>query len=202
LENHLRSDEDGSKDGVIDDRRLTLKIKTTQVVFFLVFMGMPACAFAQSTRSTRSANGPIGVGPGSGPPPGTLDRTTADPSTGATRDPQEESLWRAAHQLGLTSDQRAELASVLNAEKVERAELDKALQDARRALADALANGQTFLDAEIENLANAGAKMQEADLKVWAKLYAVLTPDQQRRLLSMSTPLSLASASHAITQDQ
>ena len=105
-------------------------------------------------------------------------------------------------QLALTADQRTELASAMKAEKGQRADLDRALQDARRALANALANGQTFLDPEIESLTSANAKVQESNLKLWAKLYALFSPDQQRRLLTMSTPLSLASASHELARNQ
>jgi hypothetical protein len=78
--------------------------------------------------------------------------------------------------------------------------LNKALQDSRRTLADSLSRGETFLDAEIENLTSANAKVQEFSLKRWAKLYAILTPDQQRRLLSMSTPLSLEAVSRETAQ--
>jgi Spy/CpxP family protein refolding chaperone len=182
-----------------------MKIGAMQLVSFLVFVGIPECTFAQYGGSTRTPSVPVVVGPGPGsgvPSSSTTGRTTAGPSTDPARDPREESVWRAAKQLDLTSDQRTELASALKTQKAERAGLDKTLQDARRALADALANGQTFLDSEIENLASANAKVQEFDLKLWAKLYAVLTPDQQRRLLSMSTPLSLASDSHRIAQSQ
>ena len=113
-------------------------------------------------------------GPGVAPPSsGSAGKITGDLANGMTRDPREESVWRAAQQLGLTSDQRSELASSFKAGKEERAALDKALQDARRALADSLANGQTFLDSEIENLTSANAKVQESELKLWAK-HAVL----------------------------
>jgi hypothetical protein len=180
-----------------------LKVGSSQLSSLLVLMSVSACAFAQYTRSTRSANVPVGGGPETAAPAsGPLDRTNADPGTGTTRDSLEQSVWRAAQRLGLSSDQRTDLASALKAEKAERAAFDKALQDARHALADALANGQTYLDAEIENLTSATAKVQESDLKLWAKLYAVLDTDQQRRLLSMATPLSLATASHELGQGQ
>ena len=173
-----------------------MKIKAKHLVFLLAFTGMSQFAFAQYTRTSRSANVPVGVGPRVAPPSsGSAGKISGDLANGMSRDPREESVWRAAQQLGLTSDQRSELASSFEAGKEERAALDKALQDARRALADSLANGQTFLDSEIENLTSANAKVQESEVKLWAKLYAVLTPDQQRRLLSMSTPLSVASLS-------
>ena len=150
-----------------------MRIKAKQRIFLLAFTGMSQFAIAQY-RTSHSANVPVTVGPGVTPP---------------------SSVWRVAQQLGLTSDQRSDLASAFKAAKEERAALDKALQDARQALADSLANGQAFLDSEIENLTSANAKVQESELKLWAKLYAVLTPDQQRRLLSMATPLSVASLS-------
>ena len=172
-----------------------MKIKAKQLIFLLAFTGMSQFAFAQY-RTGHSANVPVTVGPGVTPPSsGSADKIAGELANGVSRDPREESVWRVAQQLGLTSDQRSDLASAFKAAKEERAALDKALQDARRALADSLANGQTFLDSEIENLTSANAKVQESELKLWAKLYAVLTPDQQRRLLSMATPLSVASLS-------
>lgn len=111
-----------------------------------------------------------------------------------------EDIWSAAQQLKLTSDQQAQLDFSLKAQKNERAALDKALQDAQAALARSLASGQTFLDAEIENWASANAKVQECELKSWAMLYAISSPDQQKQLLSMPTPLSLVTASHRLLQ--
>jgi hypothetical protein len=86
----------------------------------------------------------------------------------------------------------------LKGESDEGTEINKVVQDAR----SALANGQNFLDSEIEDLASANAKVQEHELKFWTKLYAVLTPDQQRQSARMSTPLSWAAVSHGITQAQ
>ena len=76
------------------------------------------------------------------------------------------------------------------------------MQDARTALAYALQNGQTSLETEIEDLASAGAKVQESQLRRWAALYAVLTPDQQKRSLMMTTPLSQATPLPGIVQAQ
>jgi Spy/CpxP family protein refolding chaperone len=108
-------------------------------------------------------------------------------------DLEQQRIWNAARQLDLDLDQRAQLSSSLKEQKDETATLEKALQDARGALAHALQNGQSSLETEIEDLASAGAKVQESQLRRWAALYAVLTPDQQRRLLMMPTPLSQAS---------
>jgi len=186
-----------------------LKIKTMQLVLLLVFIGM---ARASAQYSTHTANVPVGSGPvrSTSAPPGAISRTkpdSPDADAKATLDPREESVWRAAKQLELTSDQRTKFASALKAEKAQRADLDKALQDARSALANVLANGETFLgetfpNVEIENLTSANAKVQESDLKLGAGLYATLTSEQQKRLLSMSTPLSLATASHELARNQ
>src|SRR5215813_13753737 len=131
---------------------------------------------------------------------GSLSTESPGPNTSDVPDARPQSIWSVAQQLGLTSDQQAQLDSSLKARKNERAALEKALQDARAALAHSLAIGQTFLDAEIENLASANAKVQESELKSWAMLYAISTPDQQKQLLNMPTPLSLATASHGIPQ--
>jgi Spy/CpxP family protein refolding chaperone len=187
---------------LLNYRRFVLKIKITRLVFALVFLAMSCCTFAQ-TRRTGSASLPCnatgsicvnGTPPASGPP--------TNPDAADTSDAGQQSIWRVAQQLGLTSDQRAQLDSSLKGQTDESAALDKALQNARAALAHALANGQTLLDAEIESLASANAKVQEAELKRWANLYAISTPEQQRQLLSMSTPLSLATASHGIMPGQ
>jgi Spy/CpxP family protein refolding chaperone len=121
----------------------------------------------------------------------------ADPNAGHpdATEPEEEKIWSVARQLKLNADQRSQLDSSLKAQKGESADLAKALVDARDALAHALQNGQSSFEGEIENLASAGAKVQESELKRWASLYAVLTPDQQKQLLTMPTPLSLASGS-------
>jgi Spy/CpxP family protein refolding chaperone len=177
-----------------------LKIKSMALVPVFICVGMSVGAFAQSTRTVNVPGGGNGPVRSASAPPGAISNTA--PDANATRDPREESIWNAARQLELTSDQRAELSAALKAGKQDRAALDKTLQDARRALADSLANGESFLDSEIENLASANAKVQESDLKLWAKLYAILTPDQQRRLLTMSTPLSVASASNEIARGQ
>lgn len=117
-------------------------------------------------------------------------------------DPELQKICNAARRLGLDSDQRAQLSSSLKEQKDETANLEKALQDARAALARALQNGQTSLESEIEDLASANAKVQESQLRRWAALYAVLTPDQQRRLLMMPTPLSQATTLAGVTQAQ
>jgi Spy/CpxP family protein refolding chaperone len=186
-----------------------LKVLNTQFVFQLVLLAMAVSAFAQHAHQ---------VGSGSLPEPGTCPAgatcktgtgtTDARPSSvpgpdsGDTSDPSQQGIWSVAQQLHLTSDQRAELKSSLKGDSDEGTEINKAVQDARSALANALANGQNLLDSEIEGLASANAKAQEHELKFWAKLYAVLTPDQQRQSARMSTPLSWAAVSHGITQAQ
>jgi Spy/CpxP family protein refolding chaperone len=137
-------------------------------------------------------------------------RTTGngDPSAGsysipATKDPdaadpEQQKIWEAARQLNLDSDQDAQLESSLKAQKEDGANFEKELQEARAALARALQNGQSSLESEIEDLASAIAKVQESQLKRWALLYTVLTPDQQKRMLMMSTPLSQAATLSAV----
>jgi len=144
-----------------------------------------------STSSTRGRDGLYSSGRGA---PNTKDADTADP--------EREKILKAARQLDLDSDQRARLDSSWKEQKEESATVDTALREARGALAQALQNGQTSLESEIENLASASAKVQESQLRRWAALYAVLTPDQQRRLLMMPTPLSQATALPGITQAQ
>jgi Spy/CpxP family protein refolding chaperone len=133
--------------------------------------------------------------PGADPGAGscTVPATNGADSKGPdSADPEEQKIWNAARQLDLDPEQRAQLSSSLKERKDETATLKKALQDARAALAHTLQNGQTSLESEIEDLASASAKVQELQLRRWAALYAVLTPDQQRRLLMMRTPLSQA----------
>lgn len=191
-----------------------MQIKITNNSFLLAFLAISASVFAQHTPP----GGPKIAPPGQCPSgficktgTGTTDTSPAGgpgPKSGDAAahvqqpDPAQQRILAVAQQLELTSDQRSELNSALKAEKGERAEIGKALRDARRSFADALANGQTFLDVEIESLAAANAKAQESELKEWAKLYAILTPDQERRLLSMSTPLSLATNSPGTMQGQ
>ena len=117
-------------------------------------------------------------------------------------DPLQQKIWATAKQLGLSSDQVAQLKESLKADSDQRAEIAKAVQDARKVLANALANGETFLESEIEALAAANAKAQEHELKLWAKLYAILTPDQQRQFLTMATPLSGAAEPPQVAQGQ
>ena len=181
-------------------RRLALKIKPKQLVLSLVFLVMSSYAFPQTRQGINGHS--INAAPGSTAPASGNGDPTTGPNAGGTSDASQQSIWKVAQQLGLTSDQRAQLDSSLKAQKDERAELDKAVRNARAALAHALANGQTFLDAEIESLASANAKVQESELKLWANLFAISTPDQQKQLLSMSTPLSPATAPHGIVQGQ
>ena len=125
-----------------------------------------------------------------------------DSKTNELSDPLQQKIWATAKQLGLSSDQLAQLKESLKADSDQRAEIVNAVQDARKALANALANGDTFLESEIEALAAANAKAQERELKLWAKLYAILTPDQQRQFLTMATPLSGAAEPLQMAQGQ
>lgn len=186
-----------------------MRVKAMQLVSTFTFLVISSCALAQQTRQIGSGSLP---GPGTCPAGATCKTGTGtmntDPAgvpssnSGDRSDPVLQRIWAVAQQLGLTSDQRSDLRTALKSQNNERADIDKLVQDARSALANALANGQTLLDSEIENLASANAKAQESQLKLWAKLYALLTPDQQRRLLSLSTPLSLATAIHGTVQGQ
>jgi Spy/CpxP family protein refolding chaperone len=143
-----------------------------------------------STNSPRGSDGPYTSGRGV--------PNTKEP--GIT-DPEEERILKAARQLHLDSDQRAQLDSCLKAQKEESVTLEKAVQEARTALAHALQNGETSLESQIENLASANARVQESQLRRWAALYAVLRPEQQRQLLMMPTPLSQATQSPGIIKD-
>jgi Spy/CpxP family protein refolding chaperone len=144
-----------------------------------------------STNSTRGNNGMYTGGRGI---PDANDRGAADP--------EQEKILKAARQLDLDSDQRAQLDSSLKALKEANAAIDKAVQEAGAALAHALQNGQTSLESEIENLASANAKVQESQLRRWAALYSVLNPNQQKQMLTMPTPLSQAAVLSGITQAQ
>jgi len=156
----------------------------------ILFTCVSAIAQGPVTRqmgARRTPNGDPGAGSYSVPATNGPDSKGPD-----TADADQQKIWNAARQLDLDSDQRAQLSSSLKEQKNETATLEKSLQDARTALAHALQNGQTSLESEIEDLASAGAKVQESQLKQWAALYSVLTPDQQKRLLMMPTPLSQA----------
>ena len=150
-----------------------------------------------STNIPRGNDGPLGNnGPYSD------GRGIPDTNDAGIADPEQEKILKAARQLALDSDQRAQLISSLKAQKEESAALEKAVQEARAALAHALQSGQTYLESEIENLATANAKLQESKLRRWAALYAVLTPNQQKQMLMMPTPLSQAALSSEISQAQ
>jgi hypothetical protein len=134
--------------------------------------------------------------------PNTSGRGIPNTNDVGIADPEQEKILKAARQLDLDSDQRAQLVSSLKAQKEESATLEKAVQEARAALAYGLQNGQTPLESEIENLVSANAKLQESQLRRWAALYAVLTPNQQKRMLMMATPLSQAALSPGVSQLQ
>jgi|HubBroStandDraft_4_1064222.scaffolds.fasta_scaffold04672_9 Spy/CpxP family protein refolding chaperone len=171
--------------------------------FFCAIVLTSASAIAQSRAPMPC---PPGATCRSNSATGNGENTTSYGAASATEpgasDPEQQKIWNAARQLKLDADQRAQLDSSLKAQKDESADADKALKDARAALAQALQNGETSLESEIENLSSANAKVQESELRRWASLYAVLTPDQQRRLLMMPTPLSQASASTGAIQTQ
>ena len=165
-----------------------------------------ACAsvIAQGQVTTRQMGTRRSTG---GADPGSGNYTVAATNGSDTKnpdsvDPEQQKIWNVARQLDLDSDQRAQLSSALKEQKDETATLEKALQDARTALAHALQNGQTSLETEIEDLASASAKVQESQLRRWAALYAVLTPDQQKRMLMIPTPLSQATTLPSLAQVQ
>lgn len=175
-----------------------------QILFGGMILFTSVSAIAQgpvTTRQmgTRRTTGGGDPGAGSYTVPATNGPDSKSPESA---DPEQQKIWNAAHQLDLDADQRAQLSSSLKERKDDSATLEKALQDARAALAQALQNGQTSLESEIEDLASASAKVQESQLKRWAALYAVLTPDQQRRLLMMPTPLSQATNLPTISRAQ
>src|SRR5215470_13342796 len=145
-----------------------------------------------------STNNPGGNSGNNGPY--TSGRGIPNSKDAGIADPEQEKILKAARQLDLDSDQHAQLDLSLKAQKEESATLEKAVQEARAALAHALQSGQTYLESEIENLASANAKLQESQLRRWAALYAVLTPNQQKQMLMMATPLSQASGSAEISQ--
>jgi Spy/CpxP family protein refolding chaperone len=174
-----------------------------------------ACLIVSTTalgqQMQRTGNGPIPapgtcpagavcrMNPGATNGPGNGD---ANSTTDELSEPLQQKILATAKQLGLSSDQLAQLKESLKADSDQRTEIAKAVQDARKALATALANGETFLDSEIEALAEANTKSQEYELKLWAKLYAILTPDQQRQFLTMATPLSGAAQPPQVAQRQ
>jgi Spy/CpxP family protein refolding chaperone len=174
---------------------IKLKIFLGCAIFFICAsalaqrQGTPGVCPAGATCATNSTRGNDGF-------------YTNGRGRSGVADPEQEKISKAARQLELDSDQRTQLDSSLKAQKEESSTLDKSLKEARAALAQALQNGQTSLENEIENLASASAKVQESQLRRWAALYAVLGPDQQRRLLMMPTPLSQATALPGIAQAQ
>jgi Spy/CpxP family protein refolding chaperone len=179
---------------------IKLKIFLGCAIFFICAsafaqrQGTPGGCPAGATCATNSTRGNDGIY--------TNGRGRSSTNDVGVADPEQEKILKAARQLELDSDQRTQLDSSLKAQKEESSTLDKSLKEARAALAQALQNGQTSLENEIENLASASAKVQESQLRRWAALYAVLGPDQQRRLLMMPTPLSQATALPGIAQAQ
>ena len=165
------------------------------------------CAFAVAQRiGTPGVCPPGGICstniPRGNDGPDTSGRGIPNSKDAGIADPEQDKILKVARQLDRDTDQRAQLDSSLKAQKEESATLEKAVQEARAALAHALQTGQTYLEREIENLASANAKLQESQLRRWAALYAVLTPNQQKRMLMMTTPLSQAAESAEISQAQ
>jgi hypothetical protein len=182
-------------------------IKTEILVGCAIFL---TCASAVAQRigtpgvcptgAICSTNGPHGNSGNNRPY--SSDREIPNSKDAGTADPEQEKILKAARQLDLDSDQRRQLDLSLKEQKEEIATLEKAVQEARAALAHALQSGQTYLESEIENLTSANAKLQESQLRRWAALYAVLTPNQQKQMLMMPTPLSQAALSPGISQAQ
>jgi Spy/CpxP family protein refolding chaperone len=171
-----------------------------KVFFACVILSTSVLALAQGPLTTRGPMGSRRTTGGGDPDPGSY--TVPATKGPETADPEQQKIWNAAQQLFLNADQRARLESSWKAQREESAALDKALNQARAALAQALQNGQTSLEFEIENLASASAKVQELQLRRWAALYAVLTPEQQRQTLLMPTPLSQAAVPAGVSQAQ
>jgi Spy/CpxP family protein refolding chaperone len=163
------------------------------------------CANAADWKRSDTCFQYLPAGPVCRVNPGATNSPTygsADSRTDQFSDPLQQKIFAVGKQLSLSPDQLAQLKDSLKADRNQKAEIAKTIQDTRKALAEALANGDTFLDSEIEALAAANAKAQEHELKLWAKLNAILTPNQQRQFLTMATPLSGAAEPPQIAHGQ
>lgn len=162
----------------------------------IVYLAMSIHVFGQ-TRIRQS--GSLGkMTPVAGPD----SNTDAMPNSTQNSAGQEQIIQRTAQQLAFTSDQLSQLDSFLEGRKSEGVAADKGLRDARSALANAITNGSTSFDSEIDALALATARWQATNLKLWEGLYAIATPDQEKQLLALQTPLSQATNSGPPLQSQ
>jgi hypothetical protein len=171
--------------------RLYLHTKTG---FLLLIVTISTYAAGQTMRRVPAGSGNTGnMTTGSNSVPGGSGTVTnGSPNSANSTDPSQQDIWKVALELGLTPDQRTQFESSVTTYNTAHANLDKAIHEAQAALALALTNGQTFLDVEIEGVVSANSKMQEANLKLWAGLFAICTPDQQKQMLNMQTALSQA----------
>lgn len=168
-----------------------MKFKTG---FLLLIVTISTYAVGQTTRRVPAGSSNTGnMTTGSNSMPGGSGPVTSGSANVAdSTDPTQQNIWKVALELGLTSDQRSQFESSVAIYNNGHANLDREIQEARTVLALALTNGQTFLDVEIESLVLANSKIQEANLKLWASLFAICTPEQQKKILNMQTPLSQA----------
>jgi hypothetical protein len=173
-----------------------LNTQTIQSFLLLMIVAISTCAVGQTTRRVPAGSGNTGnMTTGSNSVPGGSGMVTnGSPNAANSMDPNQQNIWKVALELGLTPDQSAQLESSVATYNEGHAGLDNALHDARAALALALTNGQTVLDVEIEGVISASSKVQEADLKLWASLFAICTPNQQKQMLNIQTPLSQAAS--------
>jgi hypothetical protein len=171
-----------------------MNTQTTRSCLLLMIVTISTCAVGQTTRRVPVGGGNMGnMTTGSNSvPSGSGMVTNGSPNTANSMDPNQQNIWKVALDLGLTPDQRTQLESSVATYNDGLANLKEAIHDAQAALGLALANGQTVLDVEIEGVVSANSKMQEAGLKLWASLFALCTPDQQKQMLNMGTPLSQA----------
>jgi len=164
-----------------------MNTQTTRSFLLFMIVTISTCAVGQTMRRGPAGSGNMPTGSNSVPANGSSNAANS-------MDPSQQNIWKVALELGLTPDQRTQLESSVATYKNGRANLDEAIHDARAALALALANGQTSFDVEIEAVVSANSKMQEADLKLWASLFALCTSDQQKQMLNLETPLSQAAS--------
>jgi hypothetical protein len=151
------------------------------------------CGWTDNAQSSPGSGNTGNMTTGSNSVPGGSGTVTnGSPNSENSTDPSQQNIWKVALELGLTPDQRTQLESSVTTYNTAHANLDKAIHEAQAALALALTNGQTFLDVEIEGVVSANSKMHAANLKLWAGLFAICTPDQQKQMLNMQTALSQA----------
>jgi Spy/CpxP family protein refolding chaperone len=169
-----------------------MNTRTTRSFLLFMIVAISNCAVGQTVRRVPAGSGNVGnMTTGSNSvPSGSGSVMNSNSNAANSMDPNQQNIWKVALDLGLTPDQRTQLESSVATYNDEHPNLDEAIHEARATLALALANGQTSLDVEIEGVVSANSKLQEADLKLWASLFAICTPNQQKQMLNMQTPLS------------